>query len=300
MDQLAALRALRRVVELGSFSAAGEAIGVSHTVVSRQIRQLEDQLGAQLLNRTTRRFALTAAGQQYYDASRHILDALDEADRAVGHSQARPSGSLRINAPMAFGTLEVANWLPPFLAAYPELQVDLVCNDRMVDLIGDCFDLALRLTRDLPDSTLVARRLASSRILTVASPAYLARHGRPRSPADLLSHNCLTYTLAERPRQWCFTGPDGAEQSVTVNGNLQANTGIALREAALGGLGVATAAAFIVQNELRSGALVALLPDYQIRPRELYVLYPQNRHLAPKVRVFIDFAAQLLRHRGWD
>ena len=187
MDQLTALRALRRVVELGSFTAAANALGISHSIVSRQIRQLENQLGAQLLNRTTRRFALTAAGQQYYLASRDILDALDAADRAVMQQQAQPSGSLRINAPMAFGALELAAWLPPFAARYPQLQLDLVCNDRMVDLIEEGFDVALRLTRGLPDSTLVARKLASSRMVAVASPAYLARHGRPVSPADRLS-----------------------------------------------------------------------------------------------------------------
>lgn len=300
MDQLAALRALRRVVELGGFTAAAEALGVSHSAVSRQIRQLETRLGAQLLNRTTRRFALTAAGADYYAASRHILDALDEADRAVGAHQARPSGSLRINAPMAFGTLELAAWLPQFIARYPELQVDLVCNDRIVDLIDDGFDVALRLTRELPDSTLIARRLTSSRIMLVAAPAYLELHGAPRAPADLLQHNCLTYTQLDKPSDWRFTGPDGAPHQVTVSGNLQANTGIALRAAALGGLGIATTASFIVHEDLRRGELVPVLPDYLIRPRELYALYPQNRHLSPKVRAFVDFAAELYRERGWD
>ncbi|MET3132288.1 DNA-binding transcriptional LysR family regulator [Oxalobacteraceae bacterium GrIS 1.11] len=300
MDQLAALRALRRVVELGSFTAAAAALGVSHTAVSRQVRQLETRLGAQLLNRTTRRFALTAAGKQYYEASRQILDALDAADRAVLQQQSRPSGSLRINAPMAFGTLELALWLPQFIERYPALQVDLVCNDRIVDLIEDGFDVALRLTRDLPDSTLMARRLACSRIMLVAAPAYLERHGAPRTPQDLLGHNCLTYTQVARPQDWSFTGPDGASHAVTVRGNLQANTGIALRAAALGGLGIATTASFIVHEDLRRGALLQLLPDYLIRPRELYALYPHNRHLSPKVRVFVDFAAELYRTRNWD
>ena len=300
MDQLAALRALRRVVELGSFTAAADALDISHTIVSRQIRQLEEQLGAQLLNRTTRRFALTAAGKEYYDASRQILDALDAADRAVGQHHARPSGSLRINAPMAFGTLELATWLPDFLALYPELHIDLVCNDRIVDLIEDGFDVALRLTRDLPDSTLIARRLASSQVMPVATPAYLKRHGTPRTPADLLHHNCLVYTQAVKPNDWSFTGADGARDTVTVKGSLQANTGIALRTAALGGLGIASTATFIVHEDLKRGDLVRVLPDYAMRPRELYALYPQNRHLSPKVRVFVDFAAALYQDRDWD
>src|SRR5471030_1065928 len=273
MDQLAALRALRRVVELGSFTAAAAALDISHTVVSRQIRQLEEQLGAQLLNRTTRRFALTAAGKEYYDASRQILDSLDAADRAVGQHHARPSGSLRINAPMAFGTLELATWLPDFLA--------------------------LRLTRDLPDSTLVARRLASSALVTVAAPAYLARHGTPHTPADLLRHNCLVYTQAAKPNDWSYTNADGARDSVTVKGTRQANTGVALRAAALAGLGSVSTASFIVHEELKRGALVRVLPGYAMRPRELYALYPQSRHLSPKVRALVDFAAALYQARDW-
>jgi len=300
MDQLTALRALRRVVELGSFTAAGDALGISHSIVSRQVRQLESQLGAQLLNRTTRRFALTAAGQEYYLASRDILDALDAADRAVAMHQAQPSGSLRINAPMAFGTLELASWLPDFSRQYPHIHIDLVCNDRIVDLIDDGFDVALRLARGLPDSTLVARQLASSRTLAVASPAYLDRHGHPATPQNLAQHNCLMYSSGDKPAQWSFTDGDGATHKVDVRGSLQANTSVALREAAMGGMGIAGAAAFIVRDALRSGQLVEVLPDYTLRPRTLYALYPHSRQLSPKVRVFVDFAVQHYQDRRWD
>lgn len=300
MDQLTALRALRRVVELGSFTAAGAALGISHSIVSRQVRQLESQLGAQLLNRTTRRFALTAAGQEYYLASRDILDALDAADRAVAMHQAQPSGSLRINAPMAFGTLELAAWLPDFSRQYPHIHIDLVCNDRIVDLIDDGFDVALRLARGLPDSTLVARQLASSRTVAVASPAYLARHGHPATPQDLAQHNCLMYTSGEKPAEWSFTDGDGATHKVAVRGSLQANTSVALREAAVGGMGIASAAGFIVRDALRSGQLVEVLPGYTLRPRTLYALYPHSRQLSPKVRVFVDFAVQHYQNRRWD
>ena len=300
MDQLTALRALRRVVELGSFTAAGDALGISHSIVSRQVRQLESQLGAQLLNRTTRRFALTAAGQEYYLASRDILDALDAADRAVAMHQAQPSGSLRINAPMAFGTLELAAWLPDFTRQYPHIHIDLVCNDRIVDLIDDGFDVALRLARGLPDSTLVARQLASSRTLAVASPAYLDRHGHPATPQDLTQHNCLMYSSGDKPAEWSFTDGDGATHKVDVRGSLQANTSVALREAAVGGMGIAGAAAFIVRDALRSGQLVEVLPGYTLRPRTLYALYPHSRQLSPKVRVFVDFAVQHYQGRRWD
>ena len=300
MDQLAALRALRRVVELGSFTAAGEALGVSHSIVSRQIRQLENQLGAQLLNRTTRRFALTAAGQEYYLASRDILDALDAADRAVAMHQAQPSGSLRINAPMAFGTLELAAWLPEFTRHYPHIHIDLVCNDRIVDLLDDGFDVALRLARGLPDSTLVARQLASSRTVAVAAPDYLARHGHPATPQDLAQHNCLMYSSGDKPAEWLFTDAAGASHKVAIQGSLQANTSVALREAAVGGMGIVGAAAFIVRDALRSGQLVQVLPGYTLLPRTLYALYPHSRLLSPKVRVFIDFAVQYYQERHWD
>ncbi|XLZ67862.1 LysR family transcriptional regulator [Massilia sp. SR12] len=291
MDQLAALRALRRVVELGSFTAAGDALGISHTIVSRQVRQLEEHLGAQLLNRTTRRFALTDAGRDYYEAARQVLDTLDDADRNIGRHQAEPTGTLRINAPMAFGTIEVAQWLPGFMARYPGLQVDLVCNDRMVDLIEDGFDVALRLARGLPDSTLVARRLASSKVVLAAAPEYLRRHDAPATPSDLVQHNCLVYTAAAHPNEWTLASPDGSEQTVTVRGTLQANTNIALRAAAVAGVGIANAAAFILRDELARGTLVEVLPGYSAKPRELYALYPQNRHLSPKVRAFVDYAA---------
>ncbi|MYN04612.1 LysR family transcriptional regulator [Pseudoduganella sp. DS3] len=293
MDQLAALRALRRVVELGSFTAAADALGISHTIVSRQVRQLEEHLGVQLLNRTTRRLALTDAGRDYYEAARQVLDTLDDADRNIGRHQAEPTGTLRINAPMAFGTIEVAQWLPGFMARYPGLQVDLVCNDRMVDLIEDGFDVALRLARELPDSTLVARRLASSKVVLAASPEYLRRHDAPATPSDLVQHNCLVYTAAARPNEWTLAGPDGAEQTVTVRGTLQANTNIALRAAALAGVGIANAAAFILREELARGSLVPVLPGYSPKPRVLYALYPQNRHLSPKVRAFVDYAASV-------
>jgi len=291
MDQLAALRALRRVVELGSFTAAADALGVSHTAVSRQISQLERHVGAQLLNRNTRRFALTSAGRQYHADSSAILDALDAADRAAGQHQHTPSGTLRINAPMAYGTLELAAWLPRFLQCHPDIDVDLVCNDRIVDLIEDGFDVALRLSRALPDSTLVARRLATSAVLAVASPAYVARHGLPATPDALHAHACLVYTLAAKPRDWTFIDGDGAAHTVTVRGSLQANTSVALRAAALGGLGIAAAADFIVRDDLAQGSLVPVLPGYAMPARALYALYPQSRLLSPKVRAFIDFAA---------
>jgi len=299
MDQLSALKAFCRVVEAGSFSGAAAELNVSHTVMSKQVRQLENLLGAQLLNRTTRRLALTEAGQSYYANARRIIEDLQQADLAVTHHQATPRGTLRINAPMAFGTLDMAQWLPRFMARYPELNIDLVCNDRFVDLIDEGFDVALRLAREMPDSTLMAKRLATATTMLVASPTYLAQHGTPQTPQDLRQHNCLTYALVPKPNEWTFTTKDDVRSSVIVNGSLQSNTGIVLRAAALAGAGIATTASFIVYKDLASGTLVPVLPSYSMRARELYAVYPQNRHLSPKVRAFIDFAADIYCTPDW-
>ncbi|MEN3292264.1 MAG: hypothetical protein V7642_1517 [Burkholderiales bacterium] len=300
MDRLGALNAFCRVVEAGGFSAAAAELNISHTVMSKQVRQLEALLGAQLLNRTTRRLALTEAGQAYYERARRILEDLQEADLAVTQHHAAPKGTLRVNAPMAFGTLDVALWLPRFMARYPELKVDLVCNDRLVDLIEEGFDVALRLAHDLPDSSLMAKRLASSKMLLVASPAYLEQHGTPQIPQDLAKHNCLTYTVVPRPNEWLFNMRDGSVETVAVRGSLQSNTSLALREAALAGVGITATTSFIVHDDVARGALVPLLSDFMARARELYALYPHNRHLSPKVRAFIDFASEVYREPRWS
>jgi DNA-binding transcriptional LysR family regulator len=300
MDRLGALNAFCRVVEAGGFSAAAAELNISHTVMSKQVRQLEALLGAQLLNRTTRRLAPTEAGQAYYERARRILEDLQDADLAVTQHHAAPKGTLRVNAPMAFGTLDVALWLPRFMARYPELKVDLVCNDRLVDLIEEGFDVALRLAHDLPDSSLMAKRLASSKMLLVASPAYLEQHGTPQIPQDLAKHNCLTYTLVPRPNEWLFNMRDGSVETVAVRGSLQSNTSLALREAALAGVGITATTSFIVHDDVARGALVPLLSDFMARARELYALYPHNRHLSPKVRAFIDFASEVYRVPRWS
>jgi DNA-binding transcriptional LysR family regulator len=299
MDQLSAMKAFCRVVEAGGFSAAAAALNVSHTIMSKQVRQLETALGVQLLNRTTRRLSLTEAGTTYFERARRILDDLQEADRAVSDHHATPRGTLRINAPMAFGTTDLALWLPRFMEQYPDLRIDLVCNDRFVDLIEEGFDVALRLARDMPDSSLMARKLAVTPALLVASPSYLQKHGVPLHPHDLVQHNCLTYTMVPRPNEWVFMMPDGSSETVAVRGSLGANTGIALRHAALAGVGIATSASFIVHEDIARGALVPVLQEFSIRQRDLYAVYPQSRHLSPKVRAFIDFATEEYRHPRW-
>ncbi|GER15478.1 LysR family transcriptional regulator [Variovorax boronicumulans] len=291
MDQFAAMKAFRAVVEAGGFTAAADAMDVSHTVVSRHVKQLETALGVQLLNRTTRRFALTQAGQTYYEHARQILDQVETAALVVAQHQVEPTGLLRINAPMSFGLEELAQWLPAFLDAHPQVKADLVCNDRFVDLIEEGFDVGLRLAYALSDSTLIVKRLASFEEWWVASPAYLQRRGTPRTPADLAAHDCLNYSLAAKAAQPSFTAPDGSVCTVDVGGRLQANSGLVLRSAALAGTGLAASPAFLVRDPVARGELVRVLPEYRQQPLNLYALYPQNRHLSPKVRAFVDFAA---------
>jgi len=291
MDQFAAMKAFRAVVEAGGFTAAADAMDVSHTVVSRHVKQLETALGVQLLNRTTRRFALTQAGQTYYEHARQILDQVETAALVVAQHQVEPTGLLRINAPMSFGLEELAQWLPAFLDAHPQVKADLVCNDRFVDLIEEGFDVGLRLAYALSDSTLIVKRLASFEEWWVASPAYLQRRGTPRTPADLAGHDCLNYSLAAKAAQPSFTAPDGSVCTVDVGGRLQANSGLVLRSAALAGTGLAASPAFLVRDPVARGALVRVLPEFRQQPLNLYALYPQNRHLSPKVRAFVDFAA---------
>jgi len=299
MDQLSALKAFCGVVEAGGFSAAAAVANLSHTALSKQVRQLESVLGAQLLNRTTRRLALTEAGKAYYERARRILDDLQEAYLAVTRHHAAPRGTLRINAPMAFGLLDMMNWLPRFKQRYPELKVDLVCNDRFVDLIDEGFDVALRLAGEMPDSTLMAKKLAIASRLLVASPGYLKQRGTPSTPEALAGHECLTYTLLAKPDEWQFQMPDGSYRTVTVRGSFQANTGIAMAAAATAGLGITATTSFIVRRELAPGTLVPVLADYPLRSRELYAIYPHNRHLSPKVRAFIDFATDIYRQPDW-
>lgn len=291
MDQFTAMKAFRAVVEAGGFTAAAEAMDVSHTVVSRHVKQLETALGVQLLNRTTRRFALTQAGQTYYEHSRQILDQVEAAALLVAQHQVEPTGLLRINAPMSFGVEALAQWLPAFLDAHPRVRVDLVCNDRFVDLIEEGFDVGLRLAYSLSDSTLIVKRLASFEEWWVASPAYLRQHGTPAVPADLRVHQCLNYSLAGKAGQPSFTAQDGSVHTVDVGGRLQANSGIVLRAAALAGTGLAASPEFLVREQVARGELVRVLAGFSQQRLNLYALYPQNRHLSPKVRAFVDFAA---------
>ncbi|MEX2642453.1 MAG: LysR family transcriptional regulator [Acetobacterales bacterium] len=285
MDRLAAMEVFVRVAEEGSFSAAARHLGLSNTAVSKQVKALEGRLGARLLNRTTRRVALTEVGRAYLERARRILAEVEETEHAAGRQHAEPRGTLRLNAPLSFGSLHVATAIPDFLAQYPDMEVEMTMTDRFVDVVEEGYDLAIR-GRTMPvESSLIARRIAPERFAVCAAPAYLAAQGRPAAPADLAAHDCLAYAGTGN---WRFAGPDG-EVTVPVHGRLRANNGDALRAATLGGLGVALLPTFLVGDDLRQGRLERLLPGWEPPEAGIFAIYPHTRFLSAKVRAFIDF-----------
>jgi DNA-binding transcriptional LysR family regulator len=291
MDRLAALEAFARVAETGSFSGAARALGLSKSLISRQVSALEAELGARLIARTTRSLTLTEAGRGYYEQVARILAQVEEADLSVSQLQATPRGKLRVNAPMSFSLLRLAPVLPDFLALYPEIDIDLAMNDRRVDLLEEGFDLAIRIGR-LADSSLIARKLGPMRRIVCASPAYLAEHGVPDVPADLKTHACLCYSNADTVDEWRFSDPDGRPIAVEVKGRVRANNGDLLRVAALRGLGLVDLPSFLVGADLEAGRLVSVLQDFIRQDGGVHAVYPHARYLPPKIRVFIDFLAE--------
>src|SRR5471032_2204327 len=272
MDRIAAMKVFIRVAEAGSFVRAAEQLGLSTTATSRQVAELEEHLGARLLNRTTRSLSLTDAGRAYFERCEAILSDVEDAEALVGLQALNPSGVLRISAPIAFGAERLGALLAGFRARYPQLVVDITLADRMVDLVEEGIDLALRIATEL-DFSLVARRLTTVRIVLCAAPAYLVHRGTPRIPKDLVQHACLLYTNTARSNEWIFDGPTGRE-TVAVNGGWRANSGDLLRVAALEGEGIVCQPSFLVGEDLHQGRLVPLLPDYHLPDFTMYAVYP--------------------------
>lgn len=287
MDKFAAMEVFVAVVEAGSFARASERLGVSTTTASRLVSALEAHLDARLLHRTTRRLNLTDAGRVYYQHCTSLLSDLAEAEAAVSADNRIASGLLRVSAPVSFGTRHLAAVLPQFRQQQPNVSLELSLNDRVVDLVEEGHDLAIRISGQLANS-LVARPLAPIRLVVCAAPTYLERHGRPETPDDLSRHQCLLYSYSDPIDQWSFLGPGGPRQ-VSVNGFLTANNGDVLRTAALAGEGIVRQPSFIVGEDLLSGRLVPLLEPYAAPSQMAYAVYPSRRHLAARVRAFIDF-----------
>ncbi len=300
MDRLQALEVFVRVAESQSFSEAARRLRASKSAVSRAIGALEAELGARLFNRTTRSLNLTEAGRAYFERVSRILADLEEADHALSHLQAKPRGRLQVSAPMSFGFLHLAPALPDFLGRFPEVDIDLSLGDRFVDLVDEGFDLALRIGA-LPNSSLMARRLAPIRRSLCASPDYFKRRGIPQTPDDLKSHECLRNSNVAQPQEWRFVDTGGGPLSVAVSGRVSANNGDALRVLALAGVGVASLPTFIIGADLKMGALVAALDEFLPQDLALNAVYPHARHLSPKVRAFVDFMVERFGKRPyWD
>ncbi|EKV30069.1 Transcriptional regulator, LysR family [Caenispirillum salinarum AK4] len=297
MDKLALMRTFRRVVERGSFVGAARDLGLSSAAVSKHVSELERQLGASLLSRTTRRLSITEAGRAYHARCVRILDDIDEAEAAVSALQGAPRGVLRVNAPMSFGLRHVSPMLPDFMARYPDVRVDVVMTDRVVDVVEEGFDVALRIRAELPDSSLIARRLATVRRILCAAPAYLDAHGHPTAPGDLPGHRCLLYSQVERPDVWVLNGPEGT-RPVQVPGVMKADSSLVLRDALLACMGITLIPAMLVEDDIAAGRLARVLPDHQGEPRTLFAVYPPGRHLSPKTRAFVDFLAERLGGAG--
>lgn len=290
MDRLSAMEIFVRVAETGSFTKAAEQLGLSTSAVSKQVIALEQRLGARLLNRTTRRVGLTEVGTDYYERCRRIAAEVEAAEQAVTHLHATPRGRLKVAAPVSFGALHLAPALPALLDRCPELGIELGLNDRFVDLIEEGFDVAVRIGA-LADSSLIQRRLAPCRRVVCGAPAYFDAKGVPASPDDLDPDDCLGYAPALGRAAWRLRR-DGRDYTVPEAGRLQVDNGDALAAALRAGAGVALLPTFIVGPDLKAGRLQAVLTDYQTPEIAVHAVYPENRHLTAKVRVFVDFLAE--------
>jgi DNA-binding transcriptional LysR family regulator len=289
MDRLQALTSFAKVVELGSFARAAERLGVSTSAVSRQVADLEAHLDTRLLNRTTRRLSLTEAGQSYYERCVQVLADLEEAESELRSTSVAPRGTLRITCGVSFGVRCLAPLLAEFAAQHPGVSYDLDLSDRIVDIVDEGYDLAVRIGLGGAQS-LVSRRIGSTRMVCCAAPEYLARRGRPAAPPDLVAHDCLGYSYVADSDAWRFEA-GGVESVVRVPIRHHANNGRMLAALAVAGAGVVYEPDFILAPDIRSGQLVRLFPDHRGPVAPIAAVYPSRRHLSAKVRNFVDFLA---------
>ena len=289
MDRADEMSVFVRAVENGGFSAAARSLGMTPSAVSKLVGRLENRLGARLIHRTTRAFSLTHEGVAFYQRSLHILREIDEAEEAIGRATTVPRGTLRVNAAVAFATYQVVPLLPEFFERYPDVHLELTVSDRVIDLVEEAVDVAIRIGVRT-DSSLISRQLVEDRRVVCASPAYLQRYGTPRVPEDLLRHSCLCWIGNQGGlNEWPFAGPEGS-YTLSVSGHVEVNSGEVLYEMALAGLGIARVAEFRVGADIKAGRLAPLLVEHQ--PPEhlpIHAVYPHRRHLLPKVRAFVDF-----------
>jgi DNA-binding transcriptional LysR family regulator len=300
-ETLADIAIFAAVVREGSFTRAADKLELSTSQVSKCVNRLERSLGARLLHRTTRRLRLTEAGSALYENSSGALAAIEEAKLAVSKLQGAPRGKLKVSSSTAFGAMQLPRIVRDLSAQYPELEIELVLEDRHVDLVREGIDVAIRITGEAPDSGLVYRRLAPNRQVICASPDYIARRGLPRTPADLAGHDCIAHSARATPRLWHLSGPDGGQISVPINGRPTINSALAVRQAALEGLGIIELNSYLVGEDIAAGRLARLLPQYTPRELHIYAVYAERRFLAPKIRVFVDaMLARIAPEPPWD
>lgn len=289
---LANIPSFVKVVEHSSFSKAAKQLNITKSAISKQVQNLEDALKVKLLNRTTRSVKLTEEGELFYRQARHIMESLHEAERGVQSLNECPSGVLRVNAPESFGLFHLAPALVQFAKAYPDLQLDVEFSDRFINIIEENVDVTIRVA-SLSDSSLIARKLAPCQMITAASPEYIEEYGMPKHPDDLINHHFIKYSYSDKPNELRYRDLDGKEKLAPVTVALRANNGQMQRQAALNGLGIICTPSFIIGNDVKKEKLVQILPEYDITPeRNIYALFPQNRYMAAKVRLFVDFLAQ--------
>ena len=300
MDRFENMNAFVRVVEAGSISAAADRMDVAKSVVSRRLKELEEHLGVELFHRTTRQMNLTDSGRAFYQQSVRILADILEAEHATSQFHGALKGNLKVAVPLSFGLMHLGPAITAFLQTHPDIEFDLDFNDRQVDLLAEGFDLAIRIA-SLPDSSLIARRLAPIQAVMCASPAYLQHMGTPQAPEELIQHRCLVYNLISNSDNWNVYDATGQLLKTRIIPYLKASNGEFLRDAAVDGLGIVLLPAFIVYREIERGALVPVLTGYHYTQLAAYAIYPQTRHLSQRVRAFVDFLSQ--RFEGmpyWD
>jgi DNA-binding transcriptional LysR family regulator len=291
MDRLRAYEVFVTVVSRGSFTRAADVLETSPANVTRYVNELEAHLGTRLLNRTSRKLSLTEGGETLYVRCKSILDDVAETEGLVSSASVEPRGRLRINAPVSFGILHLAPLWPAFMQKYPRVELDVSLNDRVVDMVDEGYDLAIRISR-AGSTNHAARKLATSSNILCASPAYLARCGYPAAPADLVEHRCIGYSYAATGDEWQLVDSENTLHTVKVNCHMHTNNGDTARAAALAGEGVIWQPTFLVGNDLRAGKLVRILPEYRMPDIDVFALYPSRRHLSAKIRAMVDFLVE--------
>lgn len=299
MDRFLEMQVFSGVVEAGSFTAAADTLGMSKAAVSRHVAELEERLGVRLLHRTTRKLSPTTEGEIFHARCRELLANLFEAEAEITARSGEAAGLLKVNVPVSFGLMHLAALWPAFLARHPRLSLDITLSDRIVDLVEEGFDCAVRIGQ-LPASTLISRRLASTRLVLCASPGYLRRRGEPVQPSDLPAHDVISYSLFSSGENWSFTGPEGEQLSVKVLPRVRTNSGDTCRAAAVQDQGLILQPSFIVGPDLAAGTLVETMAGYRSRELGIYAVYPSRKFVSPKVRLLVDFLVESLMGSAWD